>query len=484
MKTLLLGALLISVPTLSKNQTINTLAHTNTAGIYSVLVNPANAAASKDWISINAIGLGLGMENNIIHTRLDYSALQIFLIKHRMDNKPYYTKPFFEVAENAPAQPAFFANVQVLLPSIKINLSPKISLFGYWQERVVGNAIEVGSSILPLVVSNQLPTNYSSKAFSADVRALCYREAAIGFGAVLYNKRENFIKVGFTFKQLTARFAYIINTQYFTSTPTNTTVEIASRYRVLSTDLQKLVATPTDFALGTKPTGTGVAASAGFVYEHRPNHLKHRYRTTNPKGKNKNFRQRGLVLYDFKMGVCLTDWGYIDLKSTNVTDKVYELKTTIDLQKQPAAKDFIKDYTKNAEVVEHNKSTRIYTPAQLQLAFDYRINHSWFANFAYAQNLRNSKSPNNFYSPTNALIMLRKETDKITYGFPLRVVPKTRTATVGSFLALGPFFIGTDNVMTFLSRKLYNLSLYTGFCYTLNYKKDPTIETFKNFGQY
>ena len=484
MKALSVLILLYSTPLLHNAQTLNTFSLTNTNGVYSVLSNPANATASKDWLSINAFGAGLGMENNILHTRFDYSLLQIALLKNYNEKEPAFKPPFFAVKSKAPHKPSFYVNAQVLLPSIKINITKRISVFAYWQERVIGNIIDIGSNVLPLVINKEIPTNYSNSSFNTDVRALAYREVAAGFGAVVYNKREHLFKIGGTFKKITVRFAYIVNTQYFTSNQAFNKVSISSRYRVVATNLAQLTATLTGYALGNNPPGEGFAINMGVSYEHRPNHLKHRYRITNPKGKNKNFRQRGLILYDYKIGVSLLDWGQIDLNNTSVTDKVYEANGSIDLKKLPPPEDYMKELTKNSEVVYENKETRLYMPAKLLLTADYRINYNWFLNIAYSQNLRDSKKAENFYTPSSFSALLRKETEKITFGVPLRIIPLTRTATVGCFTSLGPFFIGTDNVLILVKRKMYNWSIYTGLCFTINYKKDPSIETFKNFGRY
>jgi hypothetical protein len=484
MKLLLTGVVAAIFPCVIFSQTINTYSLTNTSGIYGVLSNPANAAASTDWLSINAFGAGLGMENNVVHTRLDYSVSQILLLKHRVDDKPYYTKPFFEVKKYQPKKPTFYANVQLLLPSIKININQKFSVFLYLQERIIGNVVNIGNDVLPLLIAKEVPTGDNDLSFNTNVRALAYHETAVGFGLVLFNRREGMLKIGATVKKLNARFAYIVSTQYFTSEHAFDRINLTSRYRVLTTDIQKLTASPTGYATGSSNAGQGYSANFGFVYEHRPYALKHRYRVTNPKGKNKNFRQRNNILYDYKIGASLLDWGSITINNKHVTDKIYESKTSINSSQPPPPEDYVKEITKNSEVVSQQNKTLLYMPATLLLNFDYHINHSWFFNIAYSQNLMSNKKTENFYNPTSICVMTRKETEKITYCIPLRVVPLTRTATIGWLTTIGPFFIGTDNIATFLRRKMYNWSVYTGFCFTINYKKDPTIETFKNFNKF
>ncbi len=483
MKALLfIGTMLLSRLLFSQNLT--NYGQTNTAGIYGTLSNPALAAGSTDYLSINLAGAGLTLENNLVHSKLKYSLYQIATLQSKRDGQPHHSPPYFEVAPKKRTNPSFYLNTQVLLPSVKFNITPKIAAFIYARERVTGNVVEVADNVLPIFMDRKSPYVPQGTDYKTDIRVLGYREVAAGLSMVVYDRREARVKVGITAKQITARFAYIFNIAQFEANVSATELNILSRYRMINTDINGLTQNPASFMLGTASAGTGMGFDAGIVYEHRPYRFRKRYTVLNPKGRNKNFRQRDLIKYDYRIGVALLDWGRVELSGKHTKDRVLEAQSSFDLRKIPTPEEYQKELKKNERVLSEQKNTVLNLPAVLMLTGDYRINTQWFINISYAQNLRSAKRAENFYAPTAINALLRKEMENITYGIPLRVVPRTSTVTMGGFIQAGPFFAGTDNIFTFFNRRMYNPSIYAGLCYTIKFKKDPTIETFKNFGQF
>jgi hypothetical protein len=484
MKALLILGILLPTKLLF-SQNLTNYGQTNTAGIYGTLSNPALAAGSIDYLSINLAGAGLTLENNLIHSKLKYSSYQIATLQYKRDQQPHHSPPYFEIAPKKGTKPSFYLNTQVLLPSVKFNLTPKIAAYIYARERVTGNVVEVAESVMPMFTDRKSPYVPKGGAdYKTDIRILGYREVAAGLSLVVYDRREARVKVGVTAKQITARFAYVFNVAQFEANVATNEINILSRYRMINTDVDGLTQNPASFALGTASAGTGMGFDAGIVYEHRPYRLRNRYTVLNPKGRNKNFRQRDLIKYDYRIGAALLDWGRVELSNKHTKDRVLETQSSFDLRKTPTPEEYQRELKKNERVLSEQNNTVLNLPAVLMLTGDYRINRQWFVNVSYAQNLRSTKKAENFYAPTAINALLRKEMEHITYGIPLRIVPRTSTVTMGGFIQAGPFFAGTDNILTFFNRKMYNPSVYAGLCYTIKYKKDPTIETFKNFGQF
>ena len=75
---------------------------------------------------------------------------------------------------------------------------------------------------------------------------------------------------------------------------------------------------------------------------------------------------------------------------------------------------------------------------------------------------------------------MRNEKEKWMWMIPLRIVPETNTYTVGGMVKVGPVFFGTNNIRTVFSKQLSDVSIYGGFLFNIDYKKDPTIENFKH----
>ncbi len=304
---------------------------------------------------------------------------------------------------------------------------------------------------------------------------MTYRELAFGVSAVLLEKREDMLKVGLIVKSLRGHSAYLFQTQQYAPSLTAEGLNIISKYRVLTTNENTTNANLDNIALSNNANGSGLSTDIGFVYEHRPYYMRHRYLTHDNKWKNKTFRQRDIVKYDYKIGVSLLDLGYINFNQ-NVADTTFNSTTNVPLATTTTAEAYRSEITNNSTPLFFQDQERLLLPTRLLVNFDYRLNKKWFLNAAYSQNLRNPQKATAFFVPSYATATIRREGERFTYAIPLRVVPRTETITAGIMAQYGPFFIGTDNFLTFFSRRAYNWSIYTGISIRIKYKSDPTIE--------
>jgi len=119
-------------------------------------------------------------------------------------------------------------------------------------------------------------------------------------------------------------------------------------------------------------------------------------------------------------------------------------------------------------------------PTTVVVFYDQRLLNKWYISATYRQNIT-AKSLGSFYTPIDLHVQFRKETAHCVFGFPVHVVPATRTFTLGAYAQAGPFFMGTDNVGTLFLKKMYNPSFYTGLFYNIRYKADATIENHRSF---
>lgn len=458
-------------------QNLNTYSYgnTNRNGIYGILTNPANAAGSTDWLSVNLIGGGIGLESNAIRTQLRYSLFQMATMQPQRDNESIESNQYFYADKRGKLPSALYGDAQVLLPSIKININPRFSAFFYWRERATGNILNAGSDILPLLVNDQLPDSSRAPALGIDTRMMTYRELAVGFSAVILEKREDMLKVGVTVKSLRGHSAYIFQTQQYAPSLTAEGLNINSQYRVVTTNQNTTNANLDNIAFSNEANGRGASTDIGFIYEHRPYYMRHRYLTHDNKWKNKTFRQRDIVKYDYSIGVSLLDLGYINFNQ-NLADTTFTSTTNVPVATTTTADAYRTEVTNNSVPIHFQNQERLLLPTRLLLTFDYRLDKNWFINAAYSQNLRNPERATAFFVPSFATATIRREGKRLTYAVPIRVVPRTETVTAGVMAQYGPFFIGTDNFLTFFSRRAYNWSIYTGISIRLKYKSDPTIE--------
>lgn len=472
---------LLLVPQIVVSQPFLSYSLSNNSGVYAVFSNPANAAASTDWLSINGMGAGLAVENNIIRTRLSYSLASTVFYKpfSRHSHKPGNTAPYIEMQPRQPKSPAFFMSMGVLLPAVKINLSPRLSLYAGRQEKTIANVNEAGEQLLQLLVDKRKPDLTQSLSFSTEAKMMGYSENFLGLAAVLYAHNEHVLKGGVTFKQINATYAYLVDVREMGLSIGSSDTTLSSRYRLISVPgLSPLSYVNQPLRGGSMGRGYGI--DAGFVYEYRPRNLVHAYSWNNPKGKNRNFRRYDAVKYLYRISFSVMDAGRVDYRQDKLRDRVYEVQASVSPGKAPA-EDFLEEMTRDAKVLEEKKGVRLFLPLSFQWSLDWRLRRNWFVNVHYIQNARNKKKAENFYQPSSLSVLLRKEMRNITYGIPLRITPYSKAVTAGALFQAGPFFIVTDNLMLLFKKQMRNVFVSTGLCYTMKYKRDATIENFRPF---
>ncbi len=479
MKVLLFPVLFVFGPLYGQNLSYYGLS--NNSGVYSSLNNPAEGSSSKEWISFNLIGFGSSMESNILRLDLDYSPWQMMAGKPKRQHAAPYTEPLYSTGERGMLRSAVFVNASVLLPSIRINPHPEYSLFFYARDRVIGNLQDLGSDMLPLLMEKQLPKQSDGIDMGIKMRMMGYREYAFGGSTRLLKRKESFLSAGFSLKRTLSRFAYLMELRDYSNTPNLTGTHVSARYRLVSTDMSVLNPGASGIIAPDGSLGKGWSFDLGFIYEHRPYHRQYPYRIHNRRGRNKNFRQRSDVLYDYRIGISVSDIGKMAFNGPAVSDNEYHYEGEFQAMSVPSDTHKLKDWTNSSAVLSSSNSITFKLPGTLNFFFDYRISQTWFLHFFYQQNLRNREQIENLYLPSSLSCLIRKETRYFTFGIPLRFVPQSGNLNTGFLVQTGPFFIGTNNLLVLFQRQSYSLSAYAGLCFRIPYKRDPTMENFKAF---
>ncbi|HCS19635.1 MAG TPA: hypothetical protein DIW47_03575 [Bacteroidetes bacterium] len=479
MKELLFPVLFVFGPLYGQN--LSYFGLSNNGGVYSSLNNPAEGSSAKEWISFNLIGFGSSMESNILRLDLDYSPWQMMAGKPRRQHAATFTKPLYSTGERGMLESAVFINANVLLPSIRINLHPEYSLFFYARDRAIGNLQDLGSDMLPLLMEKQVPQQVEGIDMGIKMRMMGYREYAIGGSARLWKRKESFVSAGFSIKRTLARFAYLMELRDFTNTPNPSGTRVSAQYRLVTTDINVLNPGASGLIAPDGSPGKGWSFDLGFIYEHRPYHKQHPYRIHNRRGKNKNFRQRAEILYDYRIGISVSDLGHMAFNGPGVSDNEYQYSGEFEAMAVPSDTHKLKDWTDASTVLSSSNSITFKLPGTLNFFFDYRLSQFWFVHFFYQQNLRNREKIENLYLPSSLSCLIRRESRFFTFGIPLRFVPQSGNLNAGFLVQSGPFFIGTNNLLVLFQRQSYSLSGYAGLCFRIPYKRDPTMENFRAF---
>ncbi len=466
-------------------QSLDLVGAGNTSGIYSCLNNPAYGLNGPDWLSVNLAGAGASMESNALYLSLDYSLWQMLSGKPKRQQRPGVTYPLYALDDPLPKKPVMHLNAQILLPSFRVKLTEHSALFAYARDRIVGSNTELGSSLLPVLTQQQIDPLAGQPDLALKIRMAGYREYGAGISQVIVNELNYRIILGATFKYTVSRFAYIVELRNVSVEHNGTEAGLNARFRLASTNLkQKYPSTSDLFGFGGG-IGTGMGADIGMVFESRPARMRHRFRINNPGKKTKHFRQRTETLYNWRVAVSLNDLGYVNMEGAGIQDAEYNFNQRLEPQPAPNPKEpqkpNFKEWAEKSDVISSSNQLSMKLPANLRVAVDIRLNRKWFLYTEYIQNLRDRSVMENLYQPSSLSLFIRKESAYFTFGFPLRIVPESRSLGIGALMKAGPFFLGTNNVFVPFRTKAHNLSLYTGLCFNIRYKRDPSIERFKAF---
>lgn len=481
MKIKLTITILCCAPLLLSGQDFGSIAQNNLSGVYATLTNPANAAGGIDRFSFNLIGVSANVNNNALRTDLEYDLLRV------VGRRPLRLEPgsVEKVAVQAPRnlvrKPVIYAEVDALQVAAQVAISKKWSVYAFARERAFANFDKADYSSLKYLVEEEYNHSEPRLNLGFDARSIAYQEIGVGGAFQLYEKRQHYLKAGFTYKRINARGIYAFNLPNFESKIVDSSIHVKGDISIVETALDVAKQNPLDFLLNPS-MGGGHAFDVGLVYEHRPRNLKSTYRKNNLKRKNKVFNGRNLTKYDYRIGFSLNDIGTVGFNSKYVMSTTSRIQATFDPLElgRMTLEDYSQRVLDSATVTTSNDDVRFNLPSTLTISYDQRLLKNWFASFTYQQNMVGS-SLSSFYQPTNLQVQLRKETRKCVYGFPAHLVPATRTFVVGAYAQTGPFFIGTHNLGTLFLKKMYNPSVYTGVLYNIRHKADRTIENHRSF---
>ena len=462
-------------------QGVKTISPNNLSGIYGTLANPASAAGGIDRFSFNLMGVGVGLGNNALKSDLDYDLVRIVgnrplrLEQGSLDNATVRATRKFVI------KPIIYAEIDALQLAGQFALSKKISIYGYARERAIANFDKGDYHSLKYLVEEKYNHKEPIVKLGFDARSIAYQELGVGGAIELYEKRQHYLKAGITYKRINARGIYAVNVPYFESKRTDTSITVSAELNVIETAFDVAKQNPLDFILNPN-MGSGNAVDIGFIYEHKPKSLKSTYRKNNLRKRNKIFNSRNLTKYDYRIGVSLNDWGKVTFNSDAVTAK----KNTTSAIFSPrdlstlTAEDYTQRILDSSTLIDFSGELSYRLPTTLSLSYDQRLLNNWFVSTTYRQNMMR-RSLGSFYTPSDLLVQLRKETEHCVFGFPAHLIPATRTFTVGAYAQTGPFFVGTDNLGTLFLKKMYNPSFYAGLFYNIRYKSDRTIENHRSF---
>lgn len=421
-----LSFLLFALTFTAKSQYYPGYLQDNYSGIHGVITNPSSIADSRMKADINIISTSSSYGN-------DFYGAEIF--KLILDPKDFIKDDVSKIY-NVGAKSAIFSDV--MGPSVMFNIAPKHSFGITTRARAFFNFTNVSGDLYNELKggSNEI-TEAFNYAANPNIVAHTWGEVGATYAFVLLNKKQHFLKGGFTGKYLVGGANTYLNGQNVTAsydTANNTLVTSGS----LETGINQDFFTD-DYKYNFNTDSNGFGLDFGFTYEWRPDFEK--YDLAKAKPADRAFKDKNK--YKLRFGFSVTDLGSITYKSTRF-DK-YDMTgsfTKSDIENNDGLNDFFP--------TNHTTSTSDMTvnlPTALHLETDWNILSNLYLNLNGNIGLTSRTSANT--SSINNVYMLTPRWETKIYSIYLPVsYSDLNDLQVGTGFRVGPLSLGSSGLIS------------------------------------
>ncbi|MEN9511743.1 MAG: hypothetical protein RLZZ370_1562, partial [Bacteroidota bacterium] len=320
-------------------------------------------------------------------------------------------------------------------------------------------------------------TSYRNGAFSINTDN--YQEFNFTFGSTRGRKTEHFWKRGFTGRFILgfgAAYAGGSNLNYRFEGRDSLFLEQASFRTAHSGTETVLDALNNPLGIWfSEVNGVGFGFDYGFVYEYRPAKagLRTRHRADCWYENDRNYRLR--------LGASLRDVGMIayfngSARSAEVNNQYWSVNRNLVNSYNPFGASTFEQLDSGftdrlGSGVTKSDAFATFTPASLNVQFDYHMGAGWYLGANLNQNLR-GKSGAGLRSMSQFSVIPRYEGEDVELGMPLSLTANYERFALGLYGRLGPFLLGTDNLVGLAQMstggKMTGASLYGGFRFKIN----------------
>ncbi|MDR7211948.1 DUF5723 family protein [Flavobacterium piscis] len=337
-------------------------------------------------------------------------------------------------------------NVDILGPSFMMNITPKHSIALFTRVRSITNLIDVNGKLIDelnqdIDASNSfLITGGTPNAVSNS-----WAEIGAGYGAILLDKDEHFIKGGITFKYLMAGVNGYINGKDLSIAFNKNDIDPAlSEYNTTGT---LKTSASYDYENGKDPefdaTSAGLGIDLGFTYEYRGNcHTCVGNR------------------YKLKAAVAVTDIGKLNYKNT--VENTYDLTGSVTQDDIDDADDIFEFFDANYAITSSRKGVKANLPTALHTNFDWNIDNKFYLNLSGDFGLVSAEKVNATAISNSVTFTPRYETRQFSFYIPVTWMKYSGTQ-IGTGFRAGPLFIGSGSLVSNLfSNNSKGINLYVG----------------------
>ncbi|MCX6248527.1 MAG: DUF5723 family protein [Bacteroidetes bacterium] len=478
------------------------IVNSNYTGVNSLWINPANAANSRNTVSINILAGDLFVNSNYVFVhRKDYGLLKIFRVN--IDDPKYmyiYSYPEFNFTDT------------VQYYDYYKNSTPKRL---YLNERIAGPSLlyksgdhafsfttafrsNVSGTNIPCDVANfgfrgldfipQQDITYSDGHF--EIAMLSWIELGAGYTYTFYNDGRNSLSAGISLK-------YLLGTAAAYATFKNITYRIPYQDTLIVYDMNATIgiALPMDystnkFSLSPLVRGKGIGGDIGITYERLTGRPANSSLFSGSNSGEEND-------YQFRAGISILDVGRINFttsaevhKFNNVTNRIWPGLIGF---KGKSIGQFLRSASYNllgdsAASLSDQSNFYMWLPSALSAQFDYNFGNQVYLNATFVQGIT-------FGSPgirreTLLALTPRYETRIWEVNLPLSIVDFKHPA-IGLAVRIYSLVIGTEKLGTLVNlTNVRGLDLYFSLGINLNPKtgerhsKSKGCESIREYKRY
>jgi hypothetical protein len=465
----------------------------NYAGTNSIYNNPANVSDSRYKLYVNLVGNDIFISNNYVGYNAPYSMLKLITNSagqeyRNSENIIVFKNSYYDI--NTDGEPYHLNSLDDLRgPSFLYTINSKHSFALLTRIRTVINFNGVSSSLANLIrlgTDTLLLKNKNLTVSNSYLNMNSYAEFGISYGQILKDEDEDFIKVGITLKRVVGIYNAHVNVQEanydIINDPSEPNKQILRVNNLKAEDgyitenAFKNITLSIPWIFGNQSAGSGWGIDVGFIYEYRPEVRKYTYREKGIRrldpSKNK---------YEFKVGISILDIGGINYNNpAYVRNWVIDVKNkafnSADISQIKGTDDVFKRVNPILGLSDDKSSNSFTTglPTAFQINVDYHIRDRFYINSLWIQGLRGNNSLS-MTMPASLSFTPRWEGKRIEVGVPFALLDNYSTFTFGIGARLGPLFLGTDNLGSFLNiNRPRGTDLYFGLSIPI-FNRPPTL---------
>lgn len=337
-------------------------------------------------------------------------------------------------------------NIDILGPSVMLNITPVHSVALFTRVRSVTNLVDVNGQLVDEVNKDtDFSNSFMIQGGNPNGVTNSWAEIGASYATVLLDRDDHFVKGGITVKYLMAGVNGYLN---------GNDISVAFNRNNVNPELSEYYSTGTlrtaasyDYDNDEDPKfdagSAGVGFDLGFTYEYRTNcHtcIGNRYK--------------------FKAAASITDIGKLNYK--NVVENTYNLNGRVTQDDIESADNIFEFFNANYTKVSSRKGIQANLPTALHTNFDWNINQKFYLNLSTDFSLVDAKKVNGTAIANSVTFTPRYETRQFSFYVPVTYMEYSGTQ-IGAGFRAGPLFVGSGTLFTNLfSNTSKGCNIYAG----------------------